>query len=703
MSIRAARGHQERSIFYIFFASLLFLALLNPVYAHKKQRRFVLILNDEEVKNLASEGVGPEVPSSLSPPSSDVSSTVQQDVPDESDEFDDLEETHLEDLDPGSWKLIVEGYANDEKTMQVKEENASLGPEDNAYITGIHKLLDAASLGDPDILAESVSYLAKAASEGHAHAQSTLAFLYSNGIGVKYIDSMAFLYHSFASSSGNYQSKLALAYSYFRQQMNVEAVKLYAELAATAVTSFSSALDSPLVEPVPLNDGLEENKDALRRFRGEDDDDFQILEYQARKGNAGAMCKVALLYYSGLRGVRRDDAKALEWFLKAIEKGDTLSMEFVGQIYARGHGVQRNFTKSLDWFKAALKNKHFSAYNGIGYLYFKGLGVEKINYTKAKECFSKAAMHDDPDGHYNLAVLYLQGKGVKKDVKNAIQSLIKAVTVGHPKAYYQLAKLFHKGLGVRKDLGKAIVLYKMVAERGPWGSLMRWALESYLKGDIGKALLLYSRAAELGYEIAQSNAAWILERYQEEEYCLGESGFCETGERYRRAHKLWWHASEQGNNDAALLIGDAYYYGRGIERDLERAAGAYNHARLQENAQAVFNLGYMHEHGEGLPMDFHLAKRYYDEAVGMDPSAALPVYLALMGLWIRQHYQDSYLVKLLDDAPKFLPKANKWLKNAVLDEGNITLATLFCCLLTVLYLRRRQIAAQAAPLPQQVE
>ena len=106
------------------------------------------------------------------------------------------------------------------------------------------------------------------------------------------------------------------------------------------------------------------------------------------------------------------------------------------------------------------------------------------------------------------------------------------------------------------------MLYKMVAERGPWGSLMRWALESYLKGEIGKALLLYSRAADLGYEIAQSNAAWILERYHEEEYCLGQSGFCETVERYRRAHTLWWHASEQGNDDAALLIGDAYYYGR---------------------------------------------------------------------------------------------------------------------------------------------
>ena len=106
------------------------------------------------------------------------------------------------------------------------------------------------------------------------------------------------------------------------------------------------------------------------------------------------------------------------------------------------------------------------------------------------------------------------------------------------------------------------MLHKSVAERGPWSSLSRWALESYLKGDVGKALLLYSRMADLGYEVAQSNAAWILDRYGDQSICMGESGFCTDMERHLRSHALWWQASEQGNEHAALLIGDAYYYGR---------------------------------------------------------------------------------------------------------------------------------------------
>lgn len=68
------------------------------------------------------------------------------------------------------------------------------------------------------------------------------------------------------------------------------------------------------------------------------------------------------------------------------------------------------------------------------------------------------------------------------------------------------------------------------------------------------------------------------------------------------------------------------------------------HAKSQSNAQAMFNLGYMHEHGQGLPFDLHLAKRYYDQALEIDPAAKLPVMLALGSLWVRKNYANSFLV-----------------------------------------------------------
>ena len=52
--------------------------------------------------------------------------------------------------------------------------------------------------------------------------------------------------------------------------MHEEAAALYAELAAVAMASFISLKDTPLMEPVRLNDGFEESPYALRKFRGEE-------------------------------------------------------------------------------------------------------------------------------------------------------------------------------------------------------------------------------------------------------------------------------------------------------------------------------------------------------------------------------------------------------------------------------------------------
>lgn len=640
-------------------------------------RPFVLILTPDDLSDTA-------------PPSSE--SAADSGDTSDWDEFGDSDARLDDELDPGSWRPILEPDSGPEPKTE----------DEAVYYSGVAKMIAAASTGGPRVMEEAASEIEAAATAGNPLAQSALGFLYETGMMRERNKAKAFMYHYFATDGGNTQSKMVLAYTYSRQDMYDKAVELYAELAEIAVNSFLISKDSPVIEPVRLHNGAEENKEALRKSRGEEDEDFQILEYQAQKGNAAAMYKIGIFYYFGLRGLRRDRAKALLWFLKAVEKGEPRSMELLGEIYARGAGVERNYTKALEWLTLASQRLP-SAYNGMGYLYVKGYGVEKKNYTKAKEYFEKAVDHDEAGGHYNLGVMYLKGVGVKRDVKLACNYFIMAAKEGQPKAFYQLAKMFHTGVGLKRNLPMATALYKLVAERGPWSSLSRWALESYLKGDVGKAFLLYSRMAELGYEVAQSNAAWILDKYRERSMCIGESGFCTDAERLQRAHSLWWQASEQGNEHAALLIGDAYYYGRGTERDYDRAAKAYMHAKSQSNAQAMFNLGYMHEHGQGLPFDLHLAKRYYDQALEIDSAAKLPVTLALTSLWIRKNYASSFLVDLVDSLPEVYPKVEAWVENVIMEEGNATILTLFVCLLTVLYLRERQrrhvAAAPEAALP----
>ncbi|KAJ6818107.1 putative ERAD-associated E3 ubiquitin-protein ligase component HRD3 [Iris pallida] len=661
-----------RSVPVVFVVVLL---LLLPLSSHAVRPYLLFVTSDDILANSDN---------------SDDSSSAEW------DEFGDPDFPSSDaDLDPGSWIPILDPSSS---AAGDANSSSSSSEADSLYFSGVRGMISAASDGDLAAMDSAAADLAAAAHAGNPHAQSALGFLHAAGIAARQSRPKAVLYHQFASDGGNLQSKMVLAYTYYRQDMHEKAAKLYAELAEVALASFLISKEPPVIEHVRVHSGTEENKEALRKSRGENDEDFQITEYQALKGNAAAMYKIGVLYYYGLRGVRRDHGKALYWFSKAAEKWEPRAMELLGEIFARGAGVERNYTKAFEWLRLAAKQDHFSAYNGLGYLYVKGYGVEQKNFTKAKEYFEKASTKD-PGGNYNLGMLYLKGIGVKKDVALACKYFLTAVNAGQPKALYQVAKMFQRGIGLKQNLQLATYFYKTVAERGPWSSLSRWALESYLKGDVGKALLLYSRMAELGYEVAQSNAAWILDKYGEESMCIGESGFCTDTERHLRAHSLWWQASEQGNEHAALLIGDAYYYGRGTERDYERAAEAYMHAMSQSNSQAMFNLGYMHEHGQGLPLDLHLAKRYYDQALDNDAAARLPVSLALTSLWIRMNHADSFLVNVIDSLPEVYQMVEEWVEDVLMDEGNTTILALVICLLTVLYLRERQRRQHPAAVP----
>lgn len=66
---------------------------------------------------------------------------------------------------------------------------------------------------------EGVSEIEAAASYGHPHARSVLGFLHGSGQMREKNKAKAFMYHHFAAEGGNMQSKMSLAYTYFKQDV----------------------------------------------------------------------------------------------------------------------------------------------------------------------------------------------------------------------------------------------------------------------------------------------------------------------------------------------------------------------------------------------------------------------------------------------------------------------------------------------------
>ncbi|KAG0480229.1 hypothetical protein HPP92_011087 [Vanilla planifolia] len=199
-------------------------------------RPFLLVFTNEDFKeSSAASAVGDSVDS----PTEDSADW---------EDFGDPDSTSEDDHDPGSWRPIFE-------PSSPPPANASDDPWYSLYFSGVRDMIDAASSGDPAAMDAANSQIEASASAGFPHAQSTLAFIFGTGLLRHQSRSKSFLYHSFAAEGGNMQSKMVLAYTYYRQDMFDKAVKLYAELAEAAVASFLLSKEPPVIELVRIHVG----------------------------------------------------------------------------------------------------------------------------------------------------------------------------------------------------------------------------------------------------------------------------------------------------------------------------------------------------------------------------------------------------------------------------------------------------------------
>ena len=204
-----------------------------------------------------------------------------------------------------------------------------------------------------------------------------------------------------------------------------------------------------------------------------------------------------------------------------------------------------------------------------------------------------------------------------------------AATGNHLLGQYYLGLMNVHGIGTPgnyKFCQQGTMLLKAVAEKGREAQIVEKAHEAFVGGHANHALIKYLFAAEWGFDVAQVNAAYLLERTPFEH---------NTTDLERSALINWKRAAQQGSVDAKVRVGDYYYYGQGLTVDYAEAAAHYSEAEQKHSAQAMFNLGYMHERGEGLAKDLHLAKRFYDKAIVTGEEAYLPATLSLLLLGVK--------------------------------------------------------------------
>ncbi|KAM6204797.1 protein sel-1 homolog 1 isoform 2-T2 [Sarcoramphus papa] len=466
----------------------------------------------------------------------------------------------------------------------------------------------------------------KLTEEGSPKGQMALGFLYASGLGVNSSQAKALVYYTFGALGGNLIAHMILGYRYWAGigvLQSCESALTHYRLVANHVASDISLTGGTVVQRIRLADEVENPGMASGML---EEDLIQYYQFLAEKGDVQAQVGLGQLHLHGGRGVEQNHQRAFEYFNQAANAGNSHAMAFLGKMYSEGSDVvpQSNET-ALQYFKKAADMGNPVGQSGLGMAYLYGRGVP-VNYELALKYFQKAAEQGWVDGQLQLGSMYYNGIGVKRDYKQALKYFNLASQGGHILAFYNLAQMHATGTGVMRSCHTAVELFKNVCERGRWSERLMTAYNSYKDGDSNSAVVQYLLLAEQGYEVAQSNAAFILDQKAS---IVGEN------ETYPRALLHWNRAASQGYTVARIKLGDYHFYGFGTDVDYETAFIHYRLASEQQHsAQAMFNLGYMHEKGLGIKQDIHLAKRFYDMAAEASPDAQVPVFLALCKLGV---------------------------------------------------------------------
>nr|XP_032645750.1 protein sel-1 homolog 2 isoform X1 [Chelonoidis abingdonii] len=515
------------------------------------------------------------------------------------------------------------------KSKKDKEEAYQLLTKaaDMGHLKAMEKLAAALLFGyhGPQNITAAVTLYETLAEKGSHKGQTALGFMFSYGIGMEYNQAKALVYYTFGSLGGNLISQMILGYRYWvgiNVPRNCEAALTnYRKVAFFIADKLEKNEEMP-VEKVRLmekSENLSSNNDFL------DWDVHQYYKFLAERGDTQIQ-------------------KAFYYFLKAAKAGNTHGMAFLGKMFLEGSvAVTQSNASAFKYFTMAAEKGNAVGLWGLGLLYYQGKGVP-VNYTEAFKYFHIAAEKGLADAQLQLGIMYHSGSGVRKDYKLAFKYFYLASQNGQPIAVYYLAQMYAAGTGVFRSCQNAVELYRSVCELGSWSEKFLTAYFAYQDGNIDSSLIQYALLAEMGYEVAQSNSAYILESEQVK--------ILSNDQMYPLALLLWNRAAAQGNAFARVKTGDYHFYGYGTKRDYVTAAIHYSLAVDHHIAQAMFNLAYMYEHGLGIPKDIHLAKRWYDLAAQTSPDASIPVFLARMKLEVKLLFSEIQLFKTTIPAGK---------------------------------------------------
>ncbi len=140
-----------------------------------------------------------------------------------------------------------------------------------------------------------------------------------------------------------------------------------------------------------------------------------------------------------------------------------------------------------------------------------------------------------------------------------------------------------------------------------------------------------------------------------------------TSERYNELKKM----ADNGNAYAQMSLGDMYYYGENIDKDVDKAIYWYTKSAEQGFLEAQHNLGVAYSNGEEIPQNYDKSIYWFTKAAehGFDKSQYNLYYIYKNGIGVEKNI-DKAIHWLTKAAESGMPVAQRDLGGYYQSEKN---------------------------------
>ncbi len=290
----------------------------------------------------------------------------------------------------------------------------------------------------------------------------------------------------------------------------------------------------------------------------------------ADKGDVDAMIALGFCYMEG-DGVAKDKNAGREWFVKAAATGEPEAMRYLGDYYTQAD-MGNDCAKAIEWYMKAADAGDSISVKPVGVVMIKD-ECPVVDKAEVAAWMKKHAGYNNPDACFYMGGFYVMGIGVKRNAGKGMEMLIRDRELGG-----------YTGAQRNFSTDNLFTLYnsKELSEEQQL-RLFDWFKSTAIKTNDAEMMSvianIYINKEKASGNDYRAGLDWAMKSAERDNpggcFWVGFIYYKGLGDIKKNDSKAFiWilKAAQKGDKDAMKLVSEFYEYGTGTERNAVKAA-----------------------------------------------------------------------------------------------------------------------------------